>query len=224
MRRADYQIKLRGFRIELEEIEGAIVEADPVEQAVVAVKLDGAREPRLVAYLKVKAAHALDIPELRDSLLRRLPEYMVPSYFLAVDEFPLTSNRKIDRRVLPDPEWSAAVRSSDYLAPQTATEKLLAAIWSEVLGIEQIGVNDNLLELGADSLKMFQIAARAGRKGLRVSASQLMKLRTITAIAEDLARPTDRAKPVSATGPVVRVSREKYRVPALQAQEIGSKA
>jgi aryl carrier-like protein len=159
----------------------------------------------------------MNTAELRDTLLRRLPEYMVPSYFLLLDEFPLTSNRKIDRKALPDPEWSSAIRSKDYVAPQTASEKLLAAIWSEVLGIEQIGVNDSLLELGADSLKMFQIAARAGRKGLRVTAKQLMKLRTIAAIAGDLGgQPGE--KEMNVVGPVVRVSREKYRVPVAEIQ------
>ena len=225
LRRADHQIKLRGFRIELEEIERAIVESGLVEMAVVALKLDQTRDARLVAYLKAPAeAAAVDTEQLRELLLQRLPEYMVPSYFMVMEDFPLTANLKIDRKSLPNPAWSNVGRRKDYVAPKTASEKLLAGVWSEVLGIEHIGVNDSLLELGADSLKMFQIAARATRKGLRVSAKQLMKLRTISAITADLNRTVASDNRGSEVAPVVRVSRDKYRVRVPDGQEVTPKA
>ncbi len=211
LRRADHQIKLRGFRIELEEIERAIVDAGPVAKAIVALKLDQSQDPRLVAYLQAESGASLDPEALRTTLLSRLPEYMVPAYWLELKEFPLTSNRKIDRKALPEPEWSKATRHNEYLAPSTPMQQKMAAIWSEVMRIDQIGIEDNLLELGADSLKIFQISARCNRSGIKVTAKQLMVLKTISAICADLEKfsGTDEK---SVAAPVVRVSRDKYRV------------
>ncbi|HWZ12245.1 MAG TPA: amino acid adenylation domain-containing protein [Acidobacteriaceae bacterium] len=212
LRRADHQIKLRGFRIELEEIERAIIDAGPVAKAIVALKMDQSQDPRLVAYIQANPGAAVDTEDLRTILLSRLPEYMVPPYWLTLDQFPLTANRKIDRKALPEPEWSKATRHKQYLAPSTPMQQKMAAIWSEVMRIEQIGIEDSLLELGADSLKIFQISARSNRSGLKVSAKQLMVLKTINAICADLEKTSD-ATEKSIAGPVMRVSRDKYRVP-----------
>jgi aryl carrier-like protein len=210
-RRADHQIKLRGFRIELEEIERAIVDAGPIAKAIVSLKSDQSNDPRLVAYIQAKPDATVDTEQLRTALLSRLPEYMVPAYWLVLTEFPLTSNRKIDRKALPEPEWSKATRHKQYLAPVTPMQQKMAAIWSEVMRIDQIGIEDSLIELGADSLKIFQISARCNRSGIKVTAKQLMVLKTISAVCSDIEQGTGTDEKSSAR-PVVRVSREKYRV------------
>ena len=211
LRRSDHQIKLRGFRIELGEIESAIVDTGAVSQAVVALKIDQAQDPRLVAYICPKPGVTIDTEELRATLLAKVPEYMVPAYWLQVDEFPMTANRKVDRKALPEPEWTKVTRHKQYQAPATPLQQKMAAIWTEVLRIDQIGIDDSLLELGADSLKIFQIAARSNRSGVKVSAKQLMVLKTISTISAELEK-TSQADETRASGPIVRVSRDKYRV------------
>lgn len=205
--RIDNQIKLRGFRIELGEIESALTETCGTQQVVVAVKNDVSAEQRLVAYYV--APVAIDSAKVRDQLLERLPEYMVPSLFVRMDAMPLTPNGKIDRRSLPDPEWSKPVRNTSYVEPQSPQEKTLAGIWEEVLRIPNIGIEDSLLELGGDSLRIFQISARANQAGLPITAKQLMKLKTITAVLRELPEG-DLALAMAA--PIKRVSRDAYRV------------
>jgi amino acid adenylation domain-containing protein len=217
--RTDQQIKLRGFRIELEEIERAIMNLEEVDRAVVQLRTDSNADQRLVAYLTTKDSVRLESRKLREALLRKLPEYMVPSHFQLMNALPVTTNQKIDRRMLPDPEWSSVARVRNHVAPETALHKQMAAIWEEVLGVEGIGINDKLIDLGADSLKMFQISSRASRNQMRVTAKQLIQLPTIAALCEDIERVAKVTTKGNDAGPITRVSRDSYRIGAEARQD-----
>jgi amino acid adenylation domain-containing protein/non-ribosomal peptide synthase protein (TIGR01720 family) len=158
--RADDQIKLRGFRVEPAEIETVLATRPDIAQALVVVREDRPGVRRLVGYVVPAAGSATPEPTaLREFLGERLPDYMVPEAFLAMAAFPLTTNGKIDRRALPEPD-PPAVAGTEYLAPRTDTERQLADIWAEVLGAERVGVNDNFFALGGDSIQSLHIASR----------------------------------------------------------------
>ncbi|MBC7730854.1 MAG: amino acid adenylation domain-containing protein, partial [Bacteriovorax sp.] len=152
--RIDSQVKIRGFRIELGEIEAALAAVDGVREALVLAREDVAGDKRLVAYIVGQA----DTPALRSALLQSLPDYMVPSQFVQMDAFPLNANGKVDRKALPAPDLTA--NAAVYLAPRTAQEATLAAIWAEVLKIERVGIEDNFFELGGHSLMATQVVSR----------------------------------------------------------------
>ncbi len=208
--RTDDQIKLRGFRIELGEIQSVLASYPGIKESVVVLRKEAPNQERLVAYLRLDgAAAAPPVSALRDFLLAKLPDYMVPAAFVPLDAFPLTPNGKIDRRALPAPDWSGNGRSSLYVAPRTPEEQTMARIWAEVLRLEQVGVNDNLFELGADSLHVFQIAARANKAGIGVTPRQILQFRSIGAI---LAQVSNSAGAKSSASVITPVAREKYRV------------
>jgi hypothetical protein len=206
--RADGQIKLRGFRIELGEIETALSKVDTVAQAVVMLREDTPGDKRLVAYIVPREGSALVAGDLRTHLLAKLPDYMVPAAFLPLSSFPLTANGKIDRRALPAPDWAPLANGATYVAPRTPQEETMAKIWADVLHLERVGVDDNIFELGADSLHVFQIAARANQAGIDVKPRQILQYRQIGAVLADLAAKG----PVLKTAPLTAVSRAKYRI------------
>jgi amino acid adenylation domain-containing protein len=158
--RLDHQVKVRGFRIELGEIESALLRHESVREAVVVAKEAAAGDLRLVAYLSGGGSHVPPIPELRTYLKELLPEYMVPSIWVALERLPLTPNGKVDRKALPEPEASRPGPDESYVAPRTPVEEVLADIWSEVLGAERVGVEDNFFDLGGHSLLVTQVASR----------------------------------------------------------------
>jgi aryl carrier-like protein len=220
--RADDQIKLRGFRIELGEIQSVLAAYPGIKEAVVVLRKDPPNTERLVAYFILDGstpspAHS----DLRSFLLAKLPDYMVPAVFVTLQSFPLTPNGKIDRRALPLPDLSASSRSAHYMAPRSPEEQTLSRIWAEVLRLDQVGVNDNLFELGADSLHVFQIAARANKAGLIVTPRQILQFRTIASIVSQLSA-SESSKPATST--ITPVSRDKYRLPRKDTPEVESKA
>nr|ASV46716.1 non-ribosomal peptide synthetase [uncultured bacterium] len=144
--RIDQQVKLRGFRIEPGEIEAVLRSHPEVRDATVLVRDDVPGGRQLVAYTAARATGPADAAELRGWLRERLPEYMVPAAFVAVDSIPLTPNGKVDRRALPAPEQGGPAEA--YVAPRTAAEEQVAAIWAEVLGVQRVGVLDNFFEHG----------------------------------------------------------------------------
>jgi len=179
--RIDHQVKLRGFRIELGEIESLLTSKGGLATSVVLLREDPSGAPRLVAYY-VETANAARTPtELRAILARDLPEYMIPTAWVKLDALPVSPNGKLDRVALPAPDATPA--GDDFVAPQTATETLLAQIWAEVLQQPRIGINSDIFSLGADSIHLFQITARVHRAGLPLSAKQLMQHRTIAELA-----------------------------------------
>ena len=206
--RLDHQVKLRGFRIELGEIETALSRYPGVRESVVIVREDIPGDKRLVAY--VTSDHqALTITAVREALTGKLPNYMLPSAVVRMDAMPLTPNGKIDRKALPAPDTARTGPQREYVAPRTEQEKTLATIWAEVLHLERVGVQDNLFELGADSLHIFQIVARAGKAGMRIPPALMLKHRTIAAV---LAQIDSSAAPAKAAPAIVAVSRDRYRV------------
>ncbi|QSQ54055.1 non-ribosomal peptide synthase/polyketide synthase [Xanthomonas translucens pv. undulosa] len=156
--RNDDQIKLRGFRIELGEIQAALRACDGIREAVVIARQDSPGEQRLVAYLVGDGA-APSPEALRTQLGLRLPDYMVPSAYVRLDALPLTANGKLDRRALPAPDASALALQT-YLAPEGELEILLAGLWSELLGVEQIGRHDSFFALGGHSLLAVRLISR----------------------------------------------------------------
>ena len=149
--RVDEQVKVRGVRIEPGEVEAALREHGTVAEAVVMAREDEVGEKRLVAYVVGRDGEAVvSSSELRRHLQERLPEYLVPTVFVALAEIPLTANGKIDRRRLPAP--AAAGREEEYAEPRTPVEELLAGVWAEVLRVERVGVRDDFFELGGHSL------------------------------------------------------------------------
>jgi amino acid adenylation domain-containing protein len=179
--RIDHQIKLRGFRIELGEIESVLSRKAPVAAAAVVLREDMPGTPRLVAYY-VEANGAQLSPEgLRALLAEEMPEYMIPAAWVRMQALPLSPNGKLDRTALPMPELGHNAKE-EYAAPTTASELALTKIFAEVMHLDRVGVNADLLKLGADSIQLFQITARANRAGIKITAKQLLQLRNAKAL------------------------------------------
>ncbi|MFB6435657.1 non-ribosomal peptide synthase/polyketide synthase [Streptomyces sp. NPDC056411] len=195
--RADDQIKIRGFRVEPAEIEERLTRDEAVAEAVVTAPADGGRK-RLVAHLV--AAPGATVPPaaaLRASLAAELPDYMVPAAFVTLEALPLTGNGKVDRRRLPAPDWSAATAAA-HIAPRTEAERILADIWSTLLGLDRVGTEDNFFMLGGDSILSIQVVSRARAAGLTLTPRDLFRYPTIGA----LAAASGSSAPVRGTGPV----------------------
>ncbi|MEW6732306.1 MAG: amino acid adenylation domain-containing protein [Acidobacteriota bacterium] len=165
--RIDNQVKIRGFRIELGEIEAAICEHPSISEAVVVARDVTGEEKRLVAYLVVHSQASLSINELRVFLQQKLPDYMIPSVFVILESLPLTANGKVNYRALPAPDQARPELTKEFVTPRTPIEKELAKIWSELLGVEKVGIYDNFFELGGHSLLLTQLASWI-RKDFRV--------------------------------------------------------
>lgn len=209
--RLDNQIKLRGFRIELGEIESTLGSYPGVAQAVVSIREDVAGEKRLVGYVLPAKDTELGAPALREHLLKSLPAYMAPAAYVTLQAFPLTPNGKVDRGALPAPDWSKQQERMTYVQPRNAAEETMAEIWAEVLRLERVGINDNLFELGADSLHVFQITARANKAGIAVTPRQVLQLRTIASIF-DQAINQSHEEQQSPNQSIKPVPRQKYRL------------
>ena len=186
--RVDHQVKIRGQRLELGEIEAVLNRHPLVSQSVIVAQKDSKGEQRLVAYVVGVAGEQLEPGALRQSLRERLPEYMVPSVFVLLDQMPLTPNGKVNRRALPAPD--DAVRpeqATPFVKPETQTEIDLANIWSEVLGGKQVGVNDNFFDLGGHSLLATQLISRVRTSfGLELPLSAFLASPTIKSLAEKI--------------------------------------
>ncbi|MDZ7319565.1 MAG: amino acid adenylation domain-containing protein, partial [candidate division KSB1 bacterium] len=208
--RIDNQVKIRGFRIELGEIESVLGKHDQVKEVAVTAREDAPGSKRLVAYIVSKNGVQPTVGEFHSFLKEQLPDYMVPSYFVFLDAMPLTPNGKIDRKALPAPDQeSAAVSATEYVAPRTPTEEKLARIWSQVLGVEKIGVNDNFFELGGHSLLATQLVSR-----IRDEFEIELPLRSIFEVpfVAELAKKIDIAKlsePGLEAPPIVPISRDQ---------------
>jgi amino acid adenylation domain-containing protein len=158
--RLDHQVKIRGFRIELGEVEARLVEHPAVRETVVTARRDTPDEKYLVAYIVTEKYRSVAVSELRSFLQQRLPDYMVPSIFVPLDTLPLTPSGKVDRRTLPAPERTRSGLEKALVAPRTASEELLAEIWSQVLGVDRVGVYDSFFELGGHSMLAIRLMAR----------------------------------------------------------------
>lgn len=172
--RLDHQVKIRGFRIELGEIEAVLATLETVRQAVVVARDASPSDRRLVAYIVYEPGEDLTVSEVRRHLRSKLPDYMIPALVVAIPSVPLTPNGKVDRAALPDPFRDAAVASAEYEPPLAPMEVLLASVWSDVLQVERIGLNDNFFDLGGHSLLSLRVAAAvATRSGWRMDPRAL---------------------------------------------------
>ncbi|MEV5884236.1 non-ribosomal peptide synthase/polyketide synthase [Streptomyces sp. NPDC052020] len=209
--RSDDQVKVRGFRIELGEVEAALARHPRVSAAAArVVEHEGHR--RLVGYAVPLGPEAADPAELRDFLARTLPDHLVPAIVVPLERLPLGATGKLDRRALPDPVWSApgtaAARSSR--PPRPGAEQTLAAIWSEVLGVPEVGADDNYFALGGDSILGIQIVSAARRAGLHLSPRHLFTHQTVAELAaaagqEPAAAVTAEQGPVTGEVPLTPV-------------------
>ena len=204
--RTDDQVKIRGFRIEPGEIEAALLRLPDVREAVVMAREESPGDRRLAAWI-VPAAEAPTVETLRAGLRAALPDYMIPADFVFLAAFPLTSSAKIDRRALPAPCRRTA--EEQHAPPQTERQRILATVWQETLGWENIGIHDNFFTVGGDSIKAIQVAARLNRLGLKAEIRDIFRSPTIAELAECLsaAAPMVDQGPVSGPVPLTAVQK-----------------
>ena len=187
--RIDHQVKVRGFRIELGEIEAQLLQQDAVRELAVLAQ-DGINGQQLVAYIVPTDPAMLDDLDaqaplresLKAALRQHLPDYMVPAFLLFLEQLPLTPNGKLDRKALPAVDGSQQQR--EHVAPRSAQEKSLAAIWQDVLAIDNVGLEDNFFELGGDSIVSMQVVSRARQAGILLSPKDLFQHQTIRSLAQ----------------------------------------
>ncbi|ESA35631.1 amino acid adenylation domain protein [Leptolyngbya sp. Heron Island J] len=178
--RTDHQVKVRGFRIELQEIEATLQQHRAVREAIVIAHLNQANYNYLVAYVIPSEPNSIDRDLLRQFLQTRLPDYMVPEQFVFLDEFPLLPSGKVDRSALTAPSRETTAKTE----PSTPAQKVLAEIWSDLLGLDKVGIHDNFFELGGDSILSIQVVARASQAGLYLIPKQLFQHQTIAELAK----------------------------------------
>jgi amino acid adenylation domain-containing protein/non-ribosomal peptide synthase protein (TIGR01720 family) len=181
--RIDHQVKIRGFRIELGEIEAALSQHPAIRETVVLAQEKVQGDKRLIAYIVTEQQLSPSISDLRCFLKEKLPEYMVPSVFVQLEALPLTPNGKVNRKALPAPDTARPELDKAFVAPRTPVETQLVEIWSQVLGVEQVGIHDNFFELGGDSILTIQIVARANQVGLQLTPKQLFEHQNIAELA-----------------------------------------
>ncbi|MEU5792752.1 amino acid adenylation domain-containing protein [Streptomyces sp. NPDC047813] len=201
--RRDSQVKLRGFRIELGEIEHALRALPEVRQAVVLHRTDlPGGEPALVAYLVPRAPARPAPEELRRALRASLSAYMIPARFVLLDELPVNRSGKIDKRALPLPPAELDQSETEFVAPATPAEKVLAEIWREVLGLARIGVHDDFFRIGGSSLSTVRVSLMSAARGLTVSVGDLIEHPTIAQLAEHATRAAGAGLPAAVTSEV----------------------
>jgi len=190
--RIDQQVKIRGFRIELGEIENQLLNHDEVKEAVVMATPDKSGDHFLCAYIVPHSPGSFESHRLRDFLLEKLPDYMIPAYFYTLVEMPLTATGKVDRKSLPAPEITS---TKEYMAPRNTREELLVGIWSEVLAIDsdRIGIDDNFFELGGHSLKIAGLIGRIHKVfNIEIPFSVLFKIPFIRGISQYIREAEER--------------------------------
>lgn len=181
--RIDHQVKIRGYRVEIGEIQARLLKHPSIREAVVTDFLHTDGHKQLCAYyLPAKQEEVLQSDDLRDYLSEFLPSYMVPSYFVCLESMPLTSNGKINRRLLPEPAQQGRSQTA-YMAPRNTKERVIAAIWTELIGIEQIGIHDNFFHIGGNSMHIIQMHMRLSEQGYKVSTADLFTYQTIETLA-----------------------------------------
>jgi hypothetical protein len=158
--RIDDQVKIRGNRVELGEIEKQMMCLYAIEEAVVIVREDENGDKYLCSYIKITQADQLNISELRRELLKKLPVYMIPAYFITLEKFPLTVTGKIDRKKLPLPPGNRPSLGNSYAPPDTVMAREIVVVWQDILKLEKVGIHDNFFDLGGNSLDIIRLKSR----------------------------------------------------------------
>jgi len=207
--RIDEQVKVRGYRIEIGEVETVLRSHPGVSSCVVIAREEEGGERRLVGYVVRATEQGIKISELRKYMGEKLPEYMLPAVFIELEELPLTANGKVDRRALPAPTGERMLPEEEFAAPRTVVEELLCSIWAEVLQVERVGIHDNFFELGGHSLLAMQVVARVRQGfGIEMPLRSLFELGTVSTLARKLeAMMRDSAE--IKLPPIERVSRDE---------------
>jgi acyl carrier protein len=186
--RADFQVKLRGYRIEPGEIEALVRQLPGITECVVVLREDRPGDQRLVGYVVPAPRTKIDVSSVREALRERLPEYMVPSNIISIDELPLTPNRKIDRKALPAPDVLAAhAAPTESAKPESEIDRAIAEVWQEMLGREGVGVDDNFFDLGGHSLLVVRVHRKLQEVlGRSLALTDLYRFPTIRALSSYL--------------------------------------
>lgn len=226
--RMDYQVKVRGYRIELEEVEAVLRQHAAIIEAVVVARADargidaggGGVEKRLVAYVVSQKELRPSVSELHRFMREKLPEHMRPSALVILEELPLTVNGKVDRRALAEPDEMRPELDEAYRAPVTAEEQMLAGIWAEVLGLERVGIHDNFFELGGHSLLATRLVSRARDAfQFEVPLRLIFEALTVAKMAEAILKLKNKGEGSLAPS-ITRVTREAHRVEISEGGEL----
>ena len=186
--RKDFRVKIRGYGVEIAEVEKALHEHPLIRETVIVARRNESTEARLVGYFVASSQEAPPVSELRAFLSKKLPDYMIPSAFVKLDAMPLSSGGKVDRSVLPDPDNRRPDLATPFVAARTPVEKGLAAIWAEVLSLDGVGMNDNFLDLGGHSLAATQIVSRVLQQfQLEIPVRSFLESPTVAAMAAVIA-------------------------------------
>jgi amino acid adenylation domain-containing protein len=213
--RLDNQVKVRGFRIELGEIESVLSRNPNIRECVVAAQQDDLGASRLVAYCVPHESRKCSSEELRNWVAASLPEYMIPSVFVLMPALPHTPNGKVDRKSLVRLDALSLPEQNLFIAPRTPAEAKLAAVCADVLHLDRVSVHDSLFDLGADSIHLFQIIARAALVGISLAPQQILRLRTVAALAAEFSNGTsENGGPKHKPQTIARVPREQYQLDA----------
>ena len=190
--RVDRQVKVRGFRVELAEIESALNRFPEIKESAVVAREERAGTLKLIAYIVPHETAVPDAGRLRHQLQPVLPDYMIPHSFVNLEKLPVTASGKVDTRALPDPESTSFDHDQEFKGPRNPIETILAEIWCRVFGLEQVGINENFFDLGGHSLLSIEIIDRVNKGGLWLTPEQFIQNPTIEALAEvvSTARPS----------------------------------
>ena len=215
--RIDHQVKVRGYRIELEEIEAALLQHTGIREAAAMVVENGSGDKRLTAFVVLDEDTAVSVSELRNKLKRKMPEYMLPSVFIKLDGLPKTVSGKLDRRALSILDGGKLEVSEAYVAPRTAVEELLAGIWADLLEADEVGVEENFFDLGGHSLLAAQVVARVRQAfQVEVPLRALFDSPTVAGLAEAVESALSSTEPQSVS-PITAVARnERLRLSSAQ--------
>jgi len=185
--RQDGQVKVRGYRIELGEVEAVIGRHAGVRQCVVRMRKEGRGEAVMVAYVVKEGEKRGEGVKWREYLSEVLPEYMIPAVYVEMEELPVTANGKLDFKALAKYEASLSQPKSEYIAPQTSIEKVIAKVWQEALGLEKVGIHDNFFDLGGHSLLLVQVHQKLQELlDCELAVIDLFEYPTISSLAEHL--------------------------------------
>jgi len=207
--RIDEQVKVRGFRIELGEIQRQLLKHEDIKEAIVISKKDNSGNNSIGAY--ITSDKVVNIPEINRYLLIGLPQYMIPSYIMQIEEVPLTANGKVDKKTLPQYEVLTE-QNRKCIAPRNKTEEILVEVWKDVLGIkdENISIDDNFFTIGGDSIKAIQISSRIQKYGLKLNVADLLRLAEIQLISPYIKKIDIIADQSAVEGEVALTSIQKW--------------